>query len=66
MSADFTNITPAMDSRATSVSYFDPFSMSVCPDEAQAPLPTDAYAVLAESISLKGFQLVARRHSQKV
>ena len=41
------------------VNDFDPLSMSVCPHEAQAPLPTDAYAVLAESIALEGYQVVA-------
>lgn len=37
---------------------------SACPAKADAPLAIDANAVLALSVSNKGFQHVSRRHTQ--
>jgi hypothetical protein len=39
---------------------FHVFRAADCPPETHAPLPVDAYAVLAGAIVLQGLQLVAR------
>jgi hypothetical protein len=43
---------------------FNILSASVCPSEAEAPLPVNTDAVLSGSIPFKRFQPIARRNSQ--
>jgi hypothetical protein len=46
------------------VHYFDLVSAVVLPHKTNAPLIVDANAVLSSSITLQGFQVIARWHSQ--
>src|SRR6202008_2419727 len=43
---------------------FDTVGTSCCPDEADAPLPIDADAVLTCAVTFQGLQLVIRRYGE--
>ena len=46
------------------VNDFDTAGTSCCPDEADAPLPIDADAMLPCAVTFHGLQLVIRRHGE--
>jgi len=46
------------------VHYFDVVCLVVPPDEADSPPIVDPDAVLSGSVSLKRFELIARRHAK--